>query len=572
MGTTSTIYRKGTQRAGIIILLFLLGGILQAEELPHVIGSVFFNIEGKTNNLVLQEDLNLIPYAENFDSKEALLARVEERKQYLFNKRIFESVESSVKLEQTTEEYHVYTVEYSIIDATTFLPLPYGKFDSNYGLKIGLKLYDTNLFGTLSNLYFYAGARQLDVMKFDLFEITSTMSLSNLQLFNQTFDLNMNFLINEENGVFSRGSYSGSINWGNIELFNQTIDVFSNISLIQFYDADISLWGNPNLNIGFNWRNISVADEKFDIYFNTNLQKDGISWNLPNLTFLTKLSSSTLKLFGKDIQTNLEHSITLSTEFNSLTSQKINAGLTVSYSLTHDITYTLSGNILTDNTNKLFEHISFNTSNTFTHGRIDWVDNLREGDVTSLMISTAMPVSEGFYELVDQFAISTVLQSTYFSLIGEDMFNLSLRGVGYIAAGSPTYFPVVPGEYMRGILNRNLPSALGYAGLILNTNFTIKLFDFTLSVFGRTPDGEFLISPFFDFSIFDSTPIIDTVEATWIKYSGGIEFYLIFDSFRSYPFTVTAGVNLEDVVDYFQKIKEFNRIEFEIILSLSMFY
>ena len=570
MLSTLHIFWKKTHLFGILILI-LIGGGLSAEGLPHVIGSVILNVEGKTNTHLLQNEMDFFPYEEQFETKESLVARAEERKNFLFNKRIFESVECSVRTLETTEEFYVYQVVYDIVDAVTFLPIPYGKYDSNYGLKLGMKMYDTNLLGSLANMYLYAGVRQLDVMSLDQIEITSTMNVTNLKILNQRFDVSMNFLINRIDGILKEGTYSGSIKWSGISIFDQTIDVFSNINLTQYYDADISIWGNPNINAGFNWRNISILDENFSLYFNTNLRKSGVSWDHPNLTFTTRLSSSTLSLFDKGISANLEHVYALSTETGSMTSRKVNAGISTSYSLPSQINYTISGKLLTNHSIEPFGSIDFVLGNTFTHGRINWVDNFREGDSTRLSISATMPFDEGFTELVEQFSTYSVLQATYFTMLG-DGYNLSLRGIGYVATNLPKGFPVVPGAYMRGILNKNLPSESGYAGLSLNTNLTIKLFDFTIFIFDRSPDGEFLISPFIDFSIFDSTTIADTSGPAWIEFSGGMEFYLIFDRLRSYPFCATAGANLKDVADFIQGDKQFNQIEFEILLSLSMFY
>ena len=95
---TLHIFRKKIHLFGILPLILMLlligGGVLEAEGLPYVIGSVILNIEGKTNSHLLQNEMDLFPYDEHFETKEALVSRAEERKSFLFNKRIFDSFRS----------------------------------------------------------------------------------------------------------------------------------------------------------------------------------------------------------------------------------------------------------------------------------------------------------------------------------------------------------------------------------------------------------------------------------------------------------------------------------------------
>ena len=230
-----------------------------------------------------------------------------------------------------------------------------------------------------------------------------------------------------------------------------------------------------------------------------------------------------------------------------------------------DIKYEIVGKVLSAHTEKPFESLDFSTKSKFTHGRVNWNDNFREGESISFTFSTLMPIDKDLADLVENFSTHSVLNLTYFKLF-NDFFNLGIRTIGYYATQTKKKFPVVPGEYIRGILDANLPKLSGYGGLTINTNFIFKAFDFTLYIFDRSPDGEFFISPFFDFSFFNSAPLTDPE----VTYSGGLELYVIFDNYRSYPIRATFGTNLKDVLAFNRGDIDFNQIE--IILGLGFFY
>jgi len=555
----------------ILCAVFAAAGRLSAADIPYVIGDVALRIEGKSNKSLLLKELNITPYKEKFSSEEDLRARAEERKQFLFNKRIFESVECTLEPIESTGEQHIYRVIYDITDGNTFLPIPFGKYDSNYGAKLGLKLFDKNLFGLLSDFTLDTSIRQINVTAVDSFAILSILDLSKLPIFNQRIDLSMRLDINTIEGNLQDGIFTGSISWNDISFFDQNIGVFSNITIKQYSAGDISTWGDPYLNAGFTWKGIPLLNEKLDIYFNTNLQNEGISWEKPELTFTTRLSSNTLQAWDKNLYAYIEHIFAYDTAIEDVTAQAFNTGAAVSFALPVNISYRLGANLLTDHSEGLFDISNISTTHVFRHGRINWNENFREGDATSLSFSTLMPINKGIIGLVYDFSTHSVLQSTFFTMIG-DWLNMGFRGIGFLTTGAPQYFPVVPGEYMRGILDRHLPNKSGYTGITINTNFTFKLFEFTIYMFGKSPDGEFLISPFFDFSLFDTTPIADDSGFDWVRYTGGLEFYLIFDRFRSYPFTTSFGVDLQDAAAFIRGDLDFDKIEFELLLSLNMFY
>ncbi|MBQ0070737.1 MAG: hypothetical protein KBS81_02590, partial [Spirochaetales bacterium] len=121
---------------------------LAAER--FVIRNYEFSSSGKTLqyplfNLVVPEE------EEAFVSEEAVVEALERKTQTLRNKRVFKDVSYTYTLEKVPLLTFV-DVHFDVVDANTFLAIPYPKYDTNYGTILGLKVYDTNPFGTLANV------------------------------------------------------------------------------------------------------------------------------------------------------------------------------------------------------------------------------------------------------------------------------------------------------------------------------------------------------------------------------------------------------------------------------------
>ena len=553
-----------------LLLLFSVSLIFSADDKPHVIGEVKVNIEGKTNSSILKKDLALVPFAEKYLTTDLLEENIEERKKFLFNKRIFEKVDYAIELMQTTEEYYIYSVTFTVVDGLTTLLIPVLKYDSNYGAKGGIKLYDTNLFGLLTDLKINSGIRQLNPTSFNNYEFITDFDLRQMQFFDHRFDISLQIEIDSLDGRLQNGAFKGEAKLFEISIGPTSINFYSDIKLTQFSDETISLWADPTINLGFIWKDIPFIDKKITHLFNFNFYKDGLSWKLPELTFTNQLSSHLFNVQNLQFNGSLKNIIGYKTENQSIITNNIDFTISSSFTLFENIKQSVSLSLLTQHAEALFEDIEIATINTFTHGRIDWIDNFREGHSIKLTINTLTPANKGWTEVFSSFETNTIIEASYFTLLSENV-NFSFRGVGYLSNYSKKN-PFYPGEYMRGILDANLPQKNGYAGLSFNTNLNINFFDFTIYIWDLSPDGKFYLSPFFDFSLFKNDPFGSNTELTWIEYSGGLELYVIFDSFRSYPLAATFGTNLKDVVAWQRGDKNFRDIEFEIIIALGLFY
>ena len=118
----------------------------------YVITDYEILVDGKTQkrvirNLIVPEDTE-----EVFASEEELVAALDGKRQALVNKRVFKSVSYEYTLSEEEEGKIGAVVTYSIVDAKTFLAVPYPKYDTNTGLTINAKIKDKNLLGTFAAL------------------------------------------------------------------------------------------------------------------------------------------------------------------------------------------------------------------------------------------------------------------------------------------------------------------------------------------------------------------------------------------------------------------------------------
>ncbi len=129
-------------------LLFCLTAEVFAAT--YTIRSYTFNVKGKTTDSALSEFVG--EPGETFGTLEDLEAHVADKRQQLYNKRIFHEVGFSYTLEDMGGDVFMADVVIYIDDARTFIILPFPKYDSNYGFELKVKALDSNFMGTFATM------------------------------------------------------------------------------------------------------------------------------------------------------------------------------------------------------------------------------------------------------------------------------------------------------------------------------------------------------------------------------------------------------------------------------------
>lgn len=564
---------------GIVIFLFLLLSVqvmhVSAAESPeYIISKIKFDITGKTLELVLRNELDIKPKAERFSSEEAMAERLQEGKQKLFNRRIFKSVDVSYELIDSDEQANYYEVTYIIEDAFSILPLPFAKYDSNYGIRGGVKYYDKNFYGTLTDAYFVGFAEQINNSWDDL-EYTAEMHLVDIPLRQSRVDLSASLTIEQYGDLFQNGEFTSELDWKDIGLLGTNTRIHSSLSMEQKEDNDLYVWENGVGRLDISMLDLRLFNHSLGLTLNAEAsQSDNISWENPDLSFSGGLIWGGSKIFNHPFSTTLGYGFDYDTELEISSGHTARFGVRTDFQLPFSLQHTLASETILGDTEFLLNDPRQEIRSSLKGGSINWVENFRKG--YSLKIENSLLYHydfENFEESLEKnLADISRLSFTAFIPLGS-FINIGTHGTGFFSYYSDElYYPGttesagehMPAADMRGILNNSFPSYSGKWGGVINANLTVKTIDI---------DGfaEFLLSPFVDMGFFHAGEDTD-LTAYDEYYSGGVEAYLIFDKFRSYPFVASLGIDLQDGYEYYHNERELMDIEYEISLSLSMMY
>lgn len=142
--------------------------------------------------------------------------------------RVFEDVSYTYEILYADEQMIHYHVMFRVDDAFTFLPIPYPKYDSNYGFRFGLKMYDKNLFGTFADLYFVANATQIDSSWND-WKWYGELSVDDIPIGTSTLNLEGTFSITQHDEIWEDMTYTGTVDWVGIQLAETTVGLHADI-------------------------------------------------------------------------------------------------------------------------------------------------------------------------------------------------------------------------------------------------------------------------------------------------------------------------------------------------------
>ena len=555
-----------------------------------------YNIEiiGKTKeevvrNLIVPEEV------EYFDSEDDLLSALNDKRQVLENKRVFTSV--SYEYEIIDSEAYV---RFEIIDAKSFLIIPFPKYDSNYGLKLGAKMWNRNLFGTLTSL---DGTLFVTIKDWNWSrpEIYGNVSLGNLSIGSTKLSLEL-----EAEGSVGEtlSDYSLYMDVSNIPLFlNSWLDVTYSLSSVDSGDVKNNIFlslGGIKLNkveVTPSFKSVFYKNEANKNYLLPSISVKAIELGGVGLEFNETIKISTKEYENSYSPEYLLHEDTISFNggmlkdfslsntvkykfkngYDFLNEIKYNLNSVFSLHVAEDIYMSGDGSIrhfdsgvgvgesikLGKNfelSSKLLSYIRSYSNGDYTPlytldvslkgANIKWIGNYREGVSANISIKEAWEIKSGDIKAdFEKNGLYDHMEVSFFKLLGG-WFNPSARLLvnaylrndpdednTYIWGSSGTL-----GEELRGIRNDSVSDS---NLLAIVANFNLLSYFPMPSIFSFV---DCYANVFFDYGL-----VKNSVSSLIKQYYGvGVEGIGILKSYPSYPIRVSLGFDVSKLMKWIE--------------------
>ena len=583
------------------VLMLLIGISLSAASFKIV--DYDFDVSGKTMDFALKRII--VPSNEEvFDSEESLVKALDGKKQRLINQRVFKEVEYSYFLGEDVDDVIPVSVFFKIKDARSFLVLPYPKYDSNIGTRLGVRLWDSNFLGSLANLTgvvhatfedndwsdpLYYGKFELEdflvgktTMSFTLLgegrfgeELENygiSSSFNNIPLFLGTWlNLSLSATKNGAGTQYSMGTTLGGVKLGSVGLTpSLNVIYYDKSPASSYYVPSLSTSGISIGNIG-----ISFSDSAKFIHVGENKElKPEYVTHVTNLAFngdflhgvsfsntttyypLAAEKATDLYFYNtasyslSDVSTlYLMENIATATDTNKVSyfdtgvglSQRINIGSKVS------VTPKLSEYLRIYPTESGLEYARYYILEASTSGNyVNWVGNYRNGIEYRATISEAWMqkynVREAFGE---KGGVFDHFEVSAFKLLWG-WFNPSVRVIFNYAVNKGDYGYIFGSsastlaEELRGIRNNQVADS-NMLAFVANINL---LSYFPLPSFFSFFDAY--ANVFFDYALVKR----DLATPAENFYGIGFEGIGILKDYPSYPIRLSVGFDLEQLVEY----------------------
>ena len=571
--------KKG-RLAFLVLLLFVTANLFAAT---YTIRSYSFNIKGKTTDSALSEFVGE-PGA-TFSTLEDMEAHIADKRQQLYNKRIFHEVGFTYTLEDMGGDVFMADVVIYIDDARTFIILPFPKYDSNYGFEFKVKAMDSNFLGTFATLEgnialsqrdnsFKKGALDWDITISSLKLKNATISLtaegafyfsswnsSNASLKASISDIKLGKLGLEGSISFKIGpdgtdktdswslksittSLGESYDFGSILLKNST-------SFTMVPDPENELRVLPYTitdTVGLTFRHPSLSSPTLSTTFTYYFMSEVFT---TETTFTNKMDN----FYGI---TTTAYFATSQTKFDDgLDSFKPGFGISRGFSLFNKISFTPSVMVY------LPYYIApalldpyMVTTLPFSYGSINWLENnFRKGLQFSLTGSDV-------YSFFNETHSLSLTGNAVFHYPVTSWFNPSARlDIKWANSLLNINYDDSYSEKLRGIRNDNEDiNKYRKFGMILNMDL---LFNFIrINDFCST-----YAIPFMD--IFVGSNDDDNLETLLTIGGEGI---IVLDDYPSFPIRGSLGFNAKDLMNWMKGDIGLTDVEFEIFIGLHYFY
>ncbi len=555
-------------RRGILGLLFLifLSSLFAAEALvtsdqvsAYVIQKYAFSVDGSTKDFALRSVV--VPSGGDpiFLTEEAMVEALAAKKQLLVNKRIFTEVEFEYSLESYSKGTAYYTVTFYVEDASTFLTIPYPKFDNDtVGLRLGLKMYDKNLLGSFSDLYISGSVSQGNGGRngWENREDDLEVKVSSLPL-GKTF-LDFSFDYERIKGSSDAGTFDFAFNWYNLVVKGSKLSI---APWGKYTPAsDFSSLNPQEYGVSWSLGPFKQNESTFSLY--NQLKRHSA---LNNLYTLTYLDQHDLTFFSHPISFRITTESDAVLGSDTLSYMNVGATLGTGISLPFGLHWSTSvGSFLHYNPSDVPVPYSYLLSNGISKSNINWDGNFRKGVYFAFdFIADLYPQDEYWVSKSTWYVANTL---SWFPL-ATSWLNPSIQFKGFIADEKKRahFTNETIADSMRGYLTQTIEDlALGAAreyGAIINMNLTTKFIDFGFA--------KSYASPFIDVGIFQDPANPDS---PILISSAGIDGWAILNRFPSYPVRGSLGFSLESVRKAIDNEIGFTDIEWELYIGMGLFF
>jgi hypothetical protein len=450
--------KEGILKLRSLLLLLLFPTFLFAQETEepqeartiYYIEDIQFNITGRTLAPALLRVSELKKGREFFDVKE-LEEYIKDKEQILKNQRILESVEITYELKALEENRIPVTILVKTIDTHNFIILPEPKFSSSSGFEVELKARDYNFLGSMTPLRFDLGYELEADDLWDWEKGALTFSIdANLPF--QVFGFDWNFNFDHD--------------------FKYTFDdplYYKNISGVSL---DVP-WKRTTFTFGFEEN--FIFNERNDDAYKADFGDNTLFYMSSELYTAWKIP------FGFDVGPFGELSYT----------PKISGKI----------------NYAPDGIDDLHKGPSMSISQSFAFGKVNWIENHREGLTMSLDNSNSFnfyrndwsvswgAISAGYKKIADIFGTFS------FGVSGRAMFKQWFFTNSFKDGKYPAYSNV--GDFLRGVKDNTVIAEDGDVLFAFNVDFPLQVLHFVPSEWFHIRslhyfNFDFHLSPFID--------------------------------------------------------------------------
>jgi len=604
----------------LVVLLMLLVsiatiGAVENQDLFHIIAYYSIEVEGKSNEKLLKDMIAPPGGDPPYATVEAMVQALEAKRNRLNNMRIFEEVSYTYEAIHADNTAIRYRVKFFIDDAFSFIAIPYPKYDSNYGFRLGLKAYDKNLFGSFADLYFVVNTTQID-SSWEDYDWFSEISVSNIPVGKSSIDIEGEFEAVQHGSTLHDVFWTAKIDWTGIPLAQTTfdfhVDVDENTDTTDEFDKMLTTSAQWN---GLPWFN-SLLNVRPSMHFK---QAEGeTEWDVDSASFFSSVNPIRINgetyVFTNTMKLKFPHDYVQQTSRLSLVDAAV-LGMPVSFWISADNYFDMDDQAFYNNTYTVGTSLGFklplnigysgsyeasfrdafttrlnhipvvSMTQTVSFGNVNWKNNFRRGLKGSVIGKADYAFFSREFDRFDYLKYSVEGELEAYLNLGK-RFGLSTRGMGFYShvpsfdwyddQTFPTFLPsseTSASEKLRGILDDTYEEAVGEGdyqklGAVLNMDATLMFIKFK-------GFAEGFMSAFMDVGIFTDTrstdDSVDWNDITLFK-TIGIEGYGIMDKFPSYPIRGSLGFNLDDVVSHFKGDIGFTDIEFELTIGMGLHY